>query len=161
MQPGPTVALQFAFSITAYSLIAAWYLWPILTSVPLKSALPPLILVHLVRPISMWMLVPGVIVGAGIPAGFATGTAYGDLAAASLALLAAVMARKELPFWRVAVWVFNGWGAFDALKNVVVGALQDSPAQMGAGVLIPAYGVPALLVSHALVFLLLLRRQPR
>lgn len=158
MAPGSALVVDFAFAITAFSLAAAWYLWPVLTRVPLKVALPPLLLLHLFRPVSLWLLVPGVVVTERIPPGFAAGTAYGDIVAAVLALVAAVMTRVQARGWRIAAWVFNLWGAIDAVKNCVVGMQQGSPAEMGVGVLVTAFCVPALLVSHALVFLLLLRK---
>jgi hypothetical protein len=56
------------------------------------------------------------------------------------------------------VWVFNVVGALDALKNGIYAAKLGVIAHMGAAALVPSYGVPILLVSHGLVFWLLLRR---
>jgi hypothetical protein len=56
----------------------------------------------------------------------------------------------------VAAWVFNVVGLADALRNCVMGMKTGAPAHMGAGVLIPAFGVPLLIVSHALIFKLLI-----
>jgi hypothetical protein len=118
---------------------------------------------HLVRPVSLWLLAPGIIVEPTLPRHFATGTAYGDLFAASLALLAILLVRSERPGAVAAAWVFNVVGFADALRNCAVGMAARAPTHMGAGVLIPAYGVPLLLVSHVLIFKLLLdhRRESR
>jgi hypothetical protein len=156
--PVPVVILvEFTCSLIALSLVARWYIAPMLVKLSPKVALPPLILIHMVRPVSLWLLVPGVIVQPTIPASFATGTAYGDLLAAGLALVAALLVRGERPGAIAATWIFNLVGLGDALKNCGVGMLTRAPAHMGAGVLIPAYGVPVLLVSHGLIFYLLLR----
>jgi hypothetical protein len=149
------VVVEFTFAITAYALVARWYIVPLLLKHPLRVSLPPLLLVHLVRPISLWLLVPGVIVDSGIPTSFATGTAYGDLLATVLALVAAVLVRKERRGAIAAAWIFNIVGVTDALRNCVSGMMTQAPAHMGAAVLVPAYGVPLLLVSHALMFYLL------
>jgi hypothetical protein len=152
----PIVAIQFVFALTAYSLVAAWYVVPRLAGRPLREALPPLILPHLVRPVSLWLLAPGVIVRPTLPSAFAEGTAYGDLVAALLALVAVVLVRTARPGAVAAAWIFNTVGLLDALRNVVVGVRTGAPAEMGAAVLVPAYGVPLLLVTHALVFKVLL-----
>jgi hypothetical protein len=111
---------------------------------------------HLVRPVSLWLLAPGVIVEPTLPRYFATGAAYGDLVAASLALVAILLVRSERPGAVAAAWVFNVVGFVDALRNCAVGMATRAPNHMGAGVFIPAYGVPLLLVSHVLIFKLLI-----
>jgi hypothetical protein len=151
--PAPViVVIDFVFALIAYSLVARWYIFPALVGKPLRSTLPPLILVHLIRPVSLWLLAPGVIVQASLPRTFATGTAYGDLVTAVLALVAALMVRAEKKGALVAVWVFNVVGTLDALRNCAVGIFLQAPNHMGAAVLIPAFGVPAIFVSHALIF---------
>jgi len=155
MPAPPIVAVQFVFAFTAYGLAAKWYIAPKLAGRPLRATLPPLLLVHLVRPISLWLLAPGIIVLPTIPRGFAEGTAYGDLVSAVLALVAAVLVRNERPGALAAAWFFNAVGTLDALRNVVVGVRTGAPEHMGAAVLVPAYGVPLLLVSHMLIFYVL------
>jgi hypothetical protein len=155
--PAPlALVIDFVFALTAYGLVAYWYVAPALARVPLRSALPPLLLPHLMRPISLWLLVPGVIVLPSIPADFASGTAIGDLVATSLALVAAVLVRTEHKAGVAATWVFNVVGLADALRNCAAGMRMQSPPHMGAGVLIPAFGVPLLLVSHVLIFRVLI-----
>src|SRR5688572_29665859 len=89
------LATNFLFALLAYSLVAVWYVAPALAGKSLRTALPPLLLPHLFRPVSLWLLVPGVIVEPSIPSNFAQGTAYGDLVVAALALGAALLARAE------------------------------------------------------------------
>src|SRR5687768_11752140 len=116
--PAPAiVVVNFLFAIAAYSLVAKWYVLPALHDRPLRVALPPLILVHLLRPVSLWLLAPGVIVKPTLPTAFATGAAYGDLFTAILALVAAVMVRGETKGAIWVVWIFNLVGTLDALRN--------------------------------------------
>jgi hypothetical protein len=163
----PVVVTQFSFALIACALVAKWWIRPALRGMPLDRALPPLLLVHLVRPVSMWLLVPGVVVRPTMPADFATGTAYGDLVAASLALVAIVLVRRRHRAAVASAWVFNVIGSLDVLRNIAVGLFRGAPEHMGAMVFVPTYGVPIILVSHALVFVVLLdhrqrtRSQPR
>src|SRR5687768_12961230 len=162
----PIILTQFLCMLLACSLAAKWYVLPALSGRPLSVSLPPLILLHLLRPVSLWLLAPGVLVEPSIPASFATGTAYGDLLAAGLAAIAVVLVRSGSRGGVAAAWVFNVVGLLDALRNCLVGMLERAPEHMGAMVFVPAYGVPVLLVSHVLIFKLLLedraarRRQP-
>ena len=119
------------------------------------QVLPPLILPHLFRPVSLWLLAPGVIVQPTVPQGFATGTAYGDLVVTVLALVAVLLVRGERRGAVVAAWVFNVAGFVDALRNCVVGIVSRAPVHMGAAALVPAFAVPLLLASHVLVFAVL------
>ena len=155
LPPHVVVAIQAAFALAAYGIVAKWYVLPALRARPVHEALPPLILPHLVRPVSLWLMVPGQIVERTIPTRFAIGTAYGDLAATLLAVLALVMLRRRVRGALVAVWIFNVVGSLDALRNIAMGMTTGAAAHMGAAGLVPAYAVPLLLVSHALIFKLL------
>jgi hypothetical protein len=155
--PAPLiVVIEFTIALIGYSLVAKWYVVPALAGRPLSSSLPPLILPHLIRPVSLWLLAPGVIVQPSLPRVFATGTAYGDLVATALALVAILLARSGHRMAVAAAWLFNVVGLLDALRNCAVGIMTKAPFHMGAGVLIPAFGVPLLLVSHVLVFKVLI-----
>ena len=155
--PVPAILVtQFLFALVGYSLVAKWYVLPAFAGRPLATALPPLILPHLMRPVSLWLLAPGVIVEPTIARGFAAGTAYGDLVATALAIMAVLMLRSQARGAGLAAWVFNVVGVIDALRNCLVGMQTQAPLHMGAMVFVPAFGVPLLLVSHALVFQLLI-----
>ncbi len=91
---------------------------------------------------------------------FANPAAYGDLLAALLALLAIVALRRD---WRAAiplVWIFNVEGTLDLLNAVVQGLRYTEDGMLGATYFIPTVVVPALLVSHVMVFVILLRGEP-
>jgi len=87
---------------------------------------------------------------------FARDAAYGDLAAAALALLALAASRSR---WGGALtWVFNIWGTFDLLNAFYqANASGLSPSQFGAAFFIPTFIVPILLITHGLVFRILLK----
>ena len=152
--------LSIVMSLISFSLIAKWYLMPALSSMSRVEALTPLLLFHSFRHIGMAFLIPGVTADALDP-GFANPAAYGDLLAAALALIALLALRLR---WVVAiplVWIFNIEGSLDLLNALFQGARQANPGALGATYFIPAVIVPALLVTHYLIFVLLLRREDR
>lgn len=157
MQALHVVAPQMIFNVLVLSLITKWYVAPKLASLPRERALVPMLFIHLVRPISMWTLVPGVIVASDMPLAWSRSTAIGDLTAAALAFACIFALRRRASFAIRLVWVFNVLGLLDVLKNAAMAARMDVLPHMGAAALIPAYGVPFLLVSHGVVFWLLLR----
>ena len=151
--------LSIVLSFISYGLITKWYITPQLAKVSREDGLTPLLLLHTFRHIGMAFLIPGVTAGALDPR-FANPAAYGDLLAAGLAFVAMIGLRRH---WAVAVplaWLFNVIGTVDLLYAPFQGFLHNDVGQFGATYFIPAIVVPALLVSHYLVFSLLLRRQP-
>jgi hypothetical protein len=105
-------------------------------------------------------LIPGVVSPQLASTVFARGLAYGDLAAATLALIALPALRNRLA--GPLVWIFNIFGTADLLNAFYQGnrlSLADTPGLLGAGYFIPIFVVPLLLVTHALVFSLLVRRK--
>ena len=92
-----------------------------------------------------------------LPAAFAVPAALGDLTAALLAFLALLFIRLN---WKPAiaiVWLFNIEGTLDLFNAVTLGVLNDAWNGMGATFWIPSVIVPALLVTHYIIFLILLR----
>jgi hypothetical protein len=82
--------------------------------------------------------------------------AYGDLLAAVLALLAIAALRAAWSAAIALVWVFNIEGTLD-LVNAFYQGLRNS-VQLGAAYYIPTFAVPALFVTHAMIFAMLIRR---
>ena len=112
---------------------------------------------HSFRFLGLAFLVPGV-VSPDLPLSFAQPAAYGDLTAAALALLALVSLRTRGGL--VLAWIFNIWGAFDLLSAFYrAGSAGLIPGQLGATYFIPTFVVPMLLISHLVVFRILLRRR--
>jgi hypothetical protein len=120
------------------------------------EALRMLLVLHTFRFEGLSFLVPG-IVSPDLPIAFAHDAAYGDLTAAILALLALASLRSA---WGVAVvWLFNIWGSIDLL-NAFYQANNAGlvPGQLGAAFFIPTLIVPLLLITHGLMFAILLDR---
>jgi hypothetical protein len=100
---------------------------------------------------------PGV-VSPDLPAAFAEGAAYGDIVAAALALLTLALLPGRLGI--VAAWVFNLWGSADILHANYEGIrLGVQAGQMGAAYFLPTFIVPLFLITHGLMFWLLLRNE--
>jgi|SRR5712692_9053552 len=146
-----------ALGIVSYGLIARWYIIPVLDKHSLHTALVPLILLHCFRYLGLSFLLPGV-VSIHIARAFAVPAAYGDFLTALLALIAVLALRNR---WDVAitlVWVFNVVGTLDLLVALPQGILNIHAGQLVGAYFIPSLIVPALLVTHFLVFRLLLKR---
>jgi hypothetical protein len=105
----------------------------------------------------MAFLIPGVTFTTLDPR-FANPAAYGDLLAAVLALLAIIALRLS---WKAAiplVWLFNIEGTLDLLNALYQGLRHTENGHLGATYFIPAVAVPLLLVTHYIIFILLLRK---
>jgi len=152
--------ITVAFGFLAWSVFAAQYIWPALSKRERAEALRPILVVHGFRYIGLAVLIPGVVSPQLSGTVFARGVAYGDLVAATLALVALAALRTRLA--RPLVWIFNIFGTADLLNAFYQGSrlsLANTPGWLGAGYFIPIFGVPLLLVTHVLVFKLLVRRE--
>ena len=91
--------------------------------------------------------------------GSRSGAGYGDFVAGILAIIATIALAKHASSAIAAVWVFNVWGAADLLFAFYSGLhAQLQPGTLGAAFYLLTAIVPPLLVSHFLVFRLLVRR---
>ena len=157
MQTQLAFFVSIAFSLIAWGIVAARYIWPELRLRPRAEALRPLLIFHSVRFIGLAFLVPGV-VSPDLPSAFARSAAYGDLVAAILALLALISLPSATG---VAItWLFNLWGTAD-LFNAFYQANHAGlmAGQLGATYFIPTFIVPLLLITHGLGFRILLQHQ--
>src|SRR3990172_6127807 len=149
--------LQFLLSLVVYGLLATWYVAPALDRLPLHDALIPLLVPHALRHLGLVFLVPAV-VAPTLPPAFALPAAYGDLLAGLLALLAMVALRRR---WAVAIalaWLANVVGTLDLLHAFYRGIPLDAGRHMGSAWYIPTFIVPALFVTHFMIFALLIKR---
>jgi hypothetical protein len=143
------------FALVAWSMFAHGYFWPNLRYLPRADALRPILILHSFRFEGLAFLVPGV-VSPELPLGFARSAAYGDLVAATLAVLSLALLRRRAGI--VIVWIFNLWGSADLLNAFYqANAAGLIPGQLGAMYFIPTVFVPLLLITHALAFRILLR----
>ena len=146
--------LQVLLSFVVYALIAKWYVGPRLASLPVDQALQPLLALHAFRHLGLVFLVPTV-VGGTLPPSFAVAAAYGDLLAGLLALAAIVALRARAAVATPLTWTFNVLGLLDLVNAFYHGLSHD--VQLGAAYYIPTFIVPALVVTHVMIFRLLLR----
>jgi hypothetical protein len=148
--------LSIVMSLVSSIIIALLFVWPWVRVSNAQHALIWLVAPHMfLRFIGLSFLVPGVTL-ASLPKGWATPAGYGDFAAGILAIIATV-ALAHMAAWAIAaVWVFNVWGAIDLVFAFYKGArVRLEPGSLGAGFYVVTAIVPPLLVSHVLIFALL------
>jgi hypothetical protein len=158
MQPQLVFGISVLLGLVVWGIIGARDIWPALRTRTRAEALRPLLLLHAFRFVGLAFLVPGV-VAPDLPAGFARPAAFGDLTTCILALLATASLRSRLG--TLLVWVFNVVGTLDLLNAFYQAdrlGVGIAPGLQGAAYFIPTVLVPLLLVTHVLVFCILLRR---
>jgi hypothetical protein len=149
--------VSIAFGFIAWGIVVKRYIWPKLRLLPRPEALRPLLMLHTFRFIGLAFLVPGV-VSADLPSAFAHSAAYGDIVAATLALLSLLSLPRGAGV--VIAWIFNLWGSADLLDAFYQANHAGLvPGQLGAAYFIPTLLVPLLLITHGIVFRILLRHQ--
>jgi hypothetical protein len=157
MQTQLAFFVSIAFSLIAWGIVAARYIWPELRLRPRAEALRPLLTLHSFRFIGLAFLVPGV-VSPDLPSAFARSAAYGDIIAAMLALLALISLPSASGV--VIAWIFSLWGTAD-LFNAFYQANHAGlmAGQLGATYFIPTFIVPLLLITHGIGFRILVQHQ--
>ena len=150
--------LSVLMSFVAFGLVTQLYIWPRLRILERDNALLALVVPHTFRFIGLSFLVPGV-VSPALPAAYAAPAAYGDLVAAILALAASIALSRRAFLASLLVWLFNVWGTADLLFAFYQGLFGVSldAGMFGAAFYIPTALVPYLLITHGLIFWLLLR----
>ena len=157
MNPRAAFGLSILLSLISSSVVALLLVWPWLRNSNSEQALIWLVAPHMfLRFIGISFLVPGV-VSERLPKAWAVPAGYGDLVAGILALIAVVGLVYTAAWAIVAVWSFNIWGAADLLFAFYQGGrVRLEPGSLGASFYIVTAIVPPLLVSHALIFGLLI-----
>lgn len=159
MPPGFNLpfVLSVAGALLTSAVVASVYVWPFIRAMPRPDALRLLAAFHAFRFLGMNFMVAG-FVSPELSPDFASEVGWGDLIAATLALMSMAALSWR---WSIAipmVWIFNVWGTLDLLNAYYGGAIKiQNPGLFGAGIYIPAIYVPLLLVAHVLIFMLLLR----
>jgi hypothetical protein len=145
--------VSIAFAFIAWGIVGTRYIWPKLRLLPRAEALRPILILHSFRFVGLAFVVPGV-VSPELPAAFAHPAAYGDIIAATLALLSLATLQSRVGI--AIAWVFNIWGSFDLLSAFYQGGSSGlMPGQLGAAYFIPTFLVPLMLITHALAFRIL------
>lgn len=142
-----------------YILITIWYLHPRLKNLDWQDAVLPLLLIHAFRYGPLTLLMPGQ-VDPSISLAVRETIAYGDLASAILAIVAAILVKYRLPGQKVIAWIFSIAGILDiaiATKTGIEAGSLDK--YMGFNLYILNFYVPMLIVSHVLIIKYLLKKQ--
>jgi len=158
MNPRAAFGLSVLMSLISSIVAAALFVRPSLRAINSNQALIWLVAPHMfLRFVGLSFLVPGV-VSSSLPRAWAMPAGYGDFVAGILAIIATAALALGASWAIVAVWIFNVWGAADLLFAFYKGARVNlEPGALGAGFYIVTSLVPVLLVSHALIFALLMR----
>jgi hypothetical protein len=161
MTSGALFGLSVLMNFVASGIVTKLYIWPRLRVMSREEALLPLVVPHMFRFVGLSFLVPGV-VSASLSTDFARPAAYGDLGAAILAVIAVLALSGRASWALLIVWIFNLWGTIDLLYAIYQGQIgvRIGPGSLGAAFYIPTVVVPPLLVTHGLIFWLLLLRRP-
>jgi len=160
VSPVAVIYVEFYLSLFTFGLVAWRYAVPAMRARPFSEAVAPILLLHSIRHLGMMYLSPTAVPDPPPPA-FTIPTAYGDLLTAVLALVALGALRLDGRVARAAVWIFNVVGFADlGLAAVNAQRFQMASHNIGAAYFLPVIVVPALLVTHALAFWLLVRRAP-
>jgi len=144
---------QLVLGYVACLLVFGTYILPRLRVMDRFSAQRVIATIHSFRFFGLVFILPGV-VGPGLPSGFATFAAWGDVATGVLALLALLTARRRPLFWLFVV-AFNVVGTTDILVDyyhAIRLGLPFAAGQLGATYVIPILYVPMLMITHAIAF---------
>jgi hypothetical protein len=153
------LTINLVFSTLVFWIAARIYVLPRLDELEPRTVLLPILLLHSFRHLGLMFLAPGATYR-GIPAAFAYPAAFGDLAAAVLAIAAIPAVATNARNARFLVWLFNVEGTLDLLVAIVLATIYGASAYMGPAYWIPALWVPALLVTHYITFIVLWRHWP-
>ena len=151
MSPFHVFSIQSTFSLIAFGLIARWHVAPRLSLMSREEALLPLLWVQVFRYVPLTLYAPGQ-VDPRIPADVAATVAFGDLAAAVVALAALVAVKHRIPGAIGLVWAFSVVG----IADLVFATMKAVGAQMymmalGWNWYILNFYVPMLVVSHVMI----------
>ena len=159
MSPTTLTGVQFTFSMVLFVLVAKWYISPALNKLPVNSALVPLFLVHGLRYLPSSAFAPGQI-DPHVPTSAMSTIAYGDLASAVLALVAALFMYYRLSGAIVIAWIVNIVTSLDWLNGGFVAASNQLVTYpMGGNWYIINYYVPVIGIIHVMIFARLLKER--
>jgi len=158
MPPQAIFLIQLVLGYVAWGLLFVAYVLPKVKVVDRFGALRAIATFHSFRFFGLIFILPGV-VGANLPAAFATFAAYGDFATGVLALIALLTVKIRALFISFIV-AFNVVGIVDVIVGYYHGVqfnLPEMAGQLSGGYAIVVLYVPALMITHILAFYLLAR----
>ena len=151
--------ILFTFSLLIYTLIGVGYVYPVLIKMPWNRAVVPLLLLQCFRYAPLTLLMPGQ-VSELFPMEAAQILGYGHFISALFALLAVTMTWHKIKGARFAVWLFSIIGIIDLAVSFITGmtyGLMELP--IGFNLYIVNFFMPLIIISHALILILLLKKQ--
>ena len=157
MNPTTLTGVQFTFSMVIFALVARWYISPALSTLPVRSALVPLFLVHALRYLPSTAFAPGQ-VDPRVPTDAMAAIAYGDLVSAVLALIAALFLYYRMSGAIGVAWIVNIVTTADWLyAGFVAASHQLVTYPMGGNWYIINYYVPVIGIIHVMIYARLLK----
>jgi hypothetical protein len=154
----PILPLNLILGFQLFRTALKIYVVPRMGEMSPASLLTPILLLHMLRELGLMFMFSGATLP-GMPDVFAVPAALGDFMAAVLATVALFAVRRggsvvagSAKTW---VWIFNVWGMLDLIVAIGLAVIFKSAPHLGAAYWIPAFWVPMLLATHALVFVYL------
>jgi len=148
--------ISVLMSLIVWNKLSKKYLWLQIKDRELKKAAEPILVLHSFRFAGLSFLVPGV-VHAGLNPAWAMPAAFGDFTTAILAFI--TLLRINSTSFKSLLWVFNILGFIDLLLAFADGPRYSILPFLGATYFIVIVYVPLLLLTHLMVFKLLLRNK--
>ncbi len=148
--------ISISMGIVGWMIIVKFWIIPWLKRKPFYEALALMTVPHIFRYVGLSSLFTGV-TSSSLDLRFANPAAYGDLIAAVLALVSVLALLTKLRVSIATVWLFNLAGFMDFLIAIMQGFRYTQPAEMGATYFIPIVAAPFLLVSHLVMFWMLVK----
>ena len=154
------LTVNLLFGTVVFAAAAKIYVLPKLSVWRPETVLVPILLLHSQRHLGLMFLAGGAVYP-GMPAQFAWPAAIGDFITALLAFVAIPLTLRDFQSAKIALWVFNIFGALDLVIAIVLANVFQAPPFMGAAYWIPSFWVPALLVTHYIAFRILIGQHAR
>jgi hypothetical protein len=150
----PILPINLILGVLLFRLALNIYVVPNMATWSPATLLTPILLLHMLRELGLMFMFPGATLP-GMPDAFAVPAALGDFMAAVLATIALFAVRRHAGSAKTWVWIFNVWGTLDLIVAIGLAVIFKSAPHLGAAYWIPAFWVPMLLATHALVFVYL------
>lgn len=144
------------FGLTSYFTIAKWYLLPRIEKLTIDDQIAILLVPHFFRFIGLAFLIHGVTTDVLDPR-FSIPAAFGDVMSAVLALVTFYSIKLQFKNRLMIALVFNCVGFFDFINALTRGLLFVEPKSMGATYFLPMVVVPMMMMSHILIFRILIK----
>jgi len=136
-----------------------WYVGPRLSNLRLSQALVVVLFIHSFRHIGLTILIPS-IVDSDIQSSFVNYYAFGEYFIAAFAVACLVGLTVQLRGSIYLVWIFNIVGTVMVIYAWIQFYILDiTQYKLGTFWFIPTFFMPALLVSHYVIFSMLIKRK--